>query len=118
LYTDAFQYFLDLRQETYAIRHKNVVHMRVPEYARTDMEDGSGKFNVPEVARALRHALAAGLTLEVSVYCPQTGIHQTTSLRPLVILVHNLRELNLGDRVRFLLTGDISESDESEECAD
>ena len=71
----------------------------------TDMEHGSSEFDVAKMARALGHALATRLALEVAVYGAHPRVHEAALLRSSARLVHNLGVFDLGDRVGFLVVG-------------
>ena len=69
---------------------------------RTRMKHGSREFDVTEVTRAFGHSLTTSLALEVPVNCAHAGVHEASHLRLSCGLVHDLRVLNLRDRVCFL----------------
>jgi hypothetical protein len=54
------------------------------------------------MTRTFRHALTAGLTLEIAVDGTHTRIHQSTHLRLVSSLVHDLWVLDFRNGVRFL----------------
>ena len=69
------------------------------------MEDWSGQFYVAKVARALGHALSAGLAFKVPVDGTHAGVHQATELRFMGSLVHDLWMFDFGYRIGFLWIG-------------
>jgi hypothetical protein len=72
------------------------------------MEDGASELDMTEVAGALGHALTAGLALEVAVDGAHLGVHEAANLGFLGDLIHDLRVLDLGDRIGFLRAGSAS----------
>lgn len=68
----------------------------------TYMEYWPRKLDVTEMTRTLRHPLATCLTLKVTIYSPHSGIHQPALLNFLPSLIHDLRKLDFGYRMRFL----------------
>jgi hypothetical protein len=66
------------------------------------MKYGTCKFDVAKMPRALCHTLATGCALEVAVDGAHAWILEASFFRTLGGLVHYLRKLNFGDRVRFL----------------
>ena len=66
------------------------------------MENGPCQLNVPKMARTLRHPLTTRLTLEISVYCTHSRVHEASQLGFVGGLVHDLGMFNFGDRIRFL----------------
>lgn len=69
---------------------------------RTGMKNRPRQLYVTKMTRALRHPLTTRLALEIPVYCSHSRVHQTTHLRLVSGLVHNLRMLDFGDGDGFL----------------
>ena len=67
------------------------------------MENGPRQLDMPEMSWTLRHPLSTRLTLEIAVYCAHTRVHETSELRLVGGLVHDLGMFNFGDRIRFLV---------------
>lgn len=68
----------------------------------TGMKDWSCQFNMPKMARTLRHAFPTGLTFEIAVDCAHAGIHQSAHLRLMCGFVHDFWMFDFGDRYSFL----------------
>ena len=66
------------------------------------MEDRPRELDVREVSWTLRHPLTTRLTLEISVYCTHSRVHEASQLGFVGGLVHDLGMFNFGDRIRFL----------------
>lgn len=60
---------------------------------------------MPKMPWALRHPFPTRLTLEITVNRAHAGVHQSTHLWLVSSFVHDLRVLDLCDRVRFLRVG-------------
>ncbi len=63
----------------------------------TDVEDGHSQFDVPKVTRTFLHALFAGRTTVSAVDGAQLGVIQALFSRPLALLIHSLRILDVAD---------------------
>jgi hypothetical protein len=79
------------------------------------MEHRTSQFDVSEVSRTFRHAFTASLTFEVAVYCSHSRIHQSSNFWTVCCLIHNLRVLHFGHRVRFLRYVSVTEQKKSKE---
>jgi hypothetical protein len=69
---------------------------------RTWMKNGSRKVDVTEVPRTFSHSFTTRLALEVPVNGTHSRVHETTHLRFVSGLVHDLGVFDFGYRVRFL----------------
>ena len=83
---------------------KKMVKQGMPEQTQshTGMKDWSCQFNMPKMARTLRHAFSTRLTFKVAVYGTHTGIHQSAHLRLMCGFVHDFWMFDFGDRDSFL----------------
>ena len=70
--------------------------------SHTGMKDRSSQFNMPKMARTLRHAFSTRLTFEVAVDSTHAGIHQSAHLGLMCGFVHDFWMFDFGDRDSFL----------------
>jgi hypothetical protein len=92
VYTYTLQYLLHFDYEAFG--KVSDCHNELKRALLTRMIHRSCKFDVTEMIRTFRHALTAGLALEIAVDGTHTRIHQSAYLRLVSSLVHDLWVLN------------------------